>query len=75
MDGAAIALIRAEQITASIHQRLKHRGVRAAPDDGRYDFGKASDPTTALVYTEEPPESIREKVEHAGLQRAWIVYG
>lgn len=38
-------------------------------------FGAAADPTTALVYTEEPPESIREKVEHAGLQRAWIVYG
>ena len=38
-------------------------------------FGKAADPTTALIYTEEPQDSIREKVAQAGLERAWIVYG
>ena len=35
----------------------------------------AEEGVTAVIYTEEPPESIREKVERAGLERAWIVYG
>ncbi len=38
-------------------------------------FGPATAPTTALIYTEEPPDSIREKIDHAGLADAWIIYG
>ena len=39
-------------------------------------FGKcADDAVTSVIYTEEPPESIREKIERAGLERAWVVYG
>lgn len=37
-------------------------------------FGKSAR-ATALIYTEEPPESIREKVGNAALKDAWIVYG
>jgi hypothetical protein len=38
-------------------------------------FGPATDPVTALIYTEEPIESIREKLEDAGLKRARIIQG
>lgn len=38
-------------------------------------FGKATATASALIYTEEPPESIREKIEHSSLSEAWIVYG
>jgi hypothetical protein len=38
-------------------------------------FGPATNPVTALVYTEEPDESVREKIEAFGLERARIVYG
>jgi hypothetical protein len=30
---------------------------------------------TSVIYTEEPPESVREKVARSGLQRARIIYG
>lgn len=47
---------------------------------GKLERGKAtvfgeSARASALIYTEEPAESIREKIEHAGLSTAWIVYG
>lgn len=35
----------------------------------------AAEPITALIYTEEPLESIREKVERSGLSEATIVFG
>jgi hypothetical protein len=38
-------------------------------------FGPATEPTTALIYTEEPQDSIREKIADAGLRRATVVYG
>lgn len=38
-------------------------------------FGPATEPTTALIYTEEPEDSIREKIADAGLQRATVLYG
>lgn len=38
-------------------------------------FGPAAEPTTALVLTEEPQDSIREKIADAGLLKATIVYG
>lgn len=38
-------------------------------------FGEAKPPATSLIYTEEPAESIREKIERAGLEKAFIVYG
>jgi len=38
-------------------------------------FGAAAAPTTALIYTEEPQDSIREKIDRAGLREAFIVYG
>lgn len=38
-------------------------------------FGEAAAPLTALIYTEEPEDSIREKIEEARLLRARVVYG
>lgn len=38
-------------------------------------FGEATEPLTALIYTEEPADSVREKVANAGLRRARIIYG
>ncbi len=38
-------------------------------------FGPAAAPASALIYTEEPQESVREKIEHAGLEHATIIYG
>lgn len=39
-------------------------------------FGPATTPVvTALIYTEEPKDSIREKVAASGLQRARIIFG
>lgn len=38
-------------------------------------FGPASEPVSAVVFTEEPEDSIREKVAAAGLDRSLIVYG
>jgi hypothetical protein len=39
-------------------------------------FGAAATkPATALIYTEEPVDSVREKVVKSGLQRARIIYG
>lgn len=47
---------------------------------GRLEQGKGtvfgeSARASALIYTEEPPESVREKIERSGLSDAWIVYG
>lgn len=49
---------------------------------GRLEHGEAtvfgpahSDPVTCVIYTEEPEDSIREKVAAAGLTRARIIYG
>ncbi len=47
---------------------------------GKLERGRAtvfgdSARASALIYTEEPAESIREKIEQAGLSAAWIVYG
>lgn len=38
-------------------------------------FGPSTAPLTALIYTEEPADSVREKVANAGLQSARIIYG
>lgn len=38
-------------------------------------FGDAAEPATAVIYTEEPEDSIREKVAEAGLVNAFIVFG
>jgi hypothetical protein len=38
-------------------------------------FGEAAAPISAVVFTEEPEDSMREKIEAAGLQRAMIVWG
>lgn len=38
-------------------------------------FGEATDPTTALIFTEEPQDSIREKIAAARLSDATVVYG
>lgn len=38
-------------------------------------FGDATAPVTALIYTEEPHDSVREKIALAGLRKAWIIYG
>lgn len=38
-------------------------------------FGDATSPAKTVILTEEPPESVREKVANAGLAEALIVYG
>lgn len=38
-------------------------------------FGEATPPTTALIYTEEPEDSVREKIAEGGLAAARVVYG
>lgn len=38
-------------------------------------FGPATEPVTALILTEEPPDSVREKIAAFGIERAEVVYG
>jgi hypothetical protein len=38
-------------------------------------FGDACEPVTALILTEEPEESIREKLDLFGVKRALVIYG
>ncbi|MDO9409689.1 AAA family ATPase [Patulibacter sp.] len=38
-------------------------------------FGPATRPTTALIYTEEPSDSMGEKLAASGLEKARVVFG
>jgi hypothetical protein len=38
-------------------------------------FGDATAPVSALIYSEEPQDSMREKISKAGLRKATIIFG